>query len=163
MTAMLPPSGFSERTQVFWDRHVTDLFVRQRRNPFTIVPHSTQMYARTDEQQRVDAIRLEIPAYLAQLRKCPFSRIASNNDALRVPGDIDKEMAITGRQPRREFPQVQVLESEAVHAAHFESTDTQNQSRGDSLVKKLQTINLSFRATSENENHIRPLRRIFLE
>jgi hypothetical protein len=63
-------------------------------------------------------------------------------------------MAITGRQARREFPQVQALESEVVHLAHLESTNTQNQSRGDSLVKKLQTINLSLRAAGEDKDYI---------
>jgi hypothetical protein len=63
-------------------------------------------------------------------------------------------MAFTGREARSELPQVQVPESEVVHLAHFESTDTQNQSRRDSLVGKLQAIDLSFRASRENEDHI---------
>ena len=63
-------------------------------------------------------------------------------------------MALTGREASRELPQVQVLESEVIHLANFESTDTQNQSRGESLVKKLQTIDLSFRAASEDKDYI---------
>lgn len=85
---------------------------------------------------------------------CALSRIASNNDALRIADDIDKKMAITGWQARREFSQVQVLESEVVHFAHFESTDAQNQSRGDSLAEKLQTIDLSFWSAGENKDHV---------
>jgi hypothetical protein len=94
---------------------------------------------------------------------CSLSRIASNDDALGIADDIDKKMAFIGRQARGEFPQVQVLESEVVHSAYFESTDTQNQSRGNSLVEKLQTIDFSFRSAGENEDHIGRLRGILLE
>jgi len=72
-------------------------------------------------------------------------------------------MAITGRQARREFPQVQALESEAVHLAHFESTDTQNQSRRDSFMEKLQTVDLAFRSAGEDKDNAGRLRRILLE
>jgi hypothetical protein len=63
-------------------------------------------------------------------------------------------MAITGRQARRELPQVQALESEVVHLAYFESADTQYQSRGDSPAEELQTINFSFRAPGEDKDYI---------
>jgi hypothetical protein len=85
---------------------------------------------------------------------CSLSRIASNDGALGIADDINKKMAFAGREARGELTQVQVLESEVVHLAHFESTDTQNQSRRDSLVEKLQTIDLSFRTAGENEDHI---------